>query len=270
MRNMMRWIGVGLMALLLGVGLLPALSAVVAQGGLLDGGFEGTYTGRGRPDLNIPADWGLWVSEAPRTETWMNRSPVAFPHRGPDPAPQSGALAMNFNRGYETFTAAIYQQAATTVGTPVSASAFGFLRTCNIPEHSDRCASEPGSGAYMRVGIDPNGGINPFDGDVVWSANATPHEQWQQMSVSTTATGTTITVFLFTTQQWPRAINNAYWDTATVTGAGGEALSWLAQKFIELRDWVGKVVGGIGNKTLGIAIDPAGEDFRFKLPADRQ
>ena len=31
-----------------------------------------------------------------------------------------------------------------------------------------------------------------------------------------------------------------------VTGAGGEkALSWLAEKFTELRDWVGKVVGGI-------------------------
>ena len=29
-----------------------------------------------------------------------------------------------------------------------------------------------------------------------------------------------------------------------VTGAGGEALSWLAEKFTELRDWIGKVVGG--------------------------
>jgi hypothetical protein len=32
-----------------------------------------------------------------------------------------------------------------------------------------------------------------------------------------------------------------------VTGAGGEALSWLAEKFTELRDWVGKVVGGISD-----------------------
>jgi hypothetical protein len=31
------------------------------------------------------------------------------------------------------------------------------------------------------------------------------------------------------------------------TGAGGEALSWLAEKFTELRDWVGKVVGGISD-----------------------
>lgn len=201
--------------------LFASLIPVSAQGGLLDGGFEGSYTGRGRPDLNIPADWGLWISESPRTESWMNLAPVAFPHRGPDPDPHSGSLAVNFNKGYATFTAAIYQQAATTTGTPVSASAWGFLRTCDIPANSDRCASEPGSGAYMRVGIDPNGGTNPYDSDVVWSANATPHESWQQMSVSTTATGGTITVFLFTTQQWPRQINNAYWDDAAVTGAGG-------------------------------------------------
>ncbi len=32
-----------------------------------------------------------------------------------------------------------------------------------------------------------------------------------------------------------------------VTGAGGEALSWLAEKFTELRDWVGTVVGGISD-----------------------
>ncbi|MCC6425717.1 MAG: hypothetical protein IT435_02730 [Phycisphaerales bacterium] len=32
-----------------------------------------------------------------------------------------------------------------------------------------------------------------------------------------------------------------------VTGAGGEALSWLGDRFTELRDWVGKVVGGISD-----------------------
>lgn len=217
MRAWMRWMGVAVVGVILTVGLLP----VAAQGGLIDGGFEGSYTGRGRPDLNIPADWGLWVSETPRTETWMNLPVVAFPHRGPDPSPHTGTLALNFNKGFATYTAAIYQQAATTVGTPITASAWGFLRTCNIPENSDRCASEPGSGAYMRVGIDPNGGTNPYDGDVVWSANSTPHEVWSQMTASTTATGATITVFLFTTQQWPRQLNNAYWDDAAVTGAGG-------------------------------------------------
>jgi len=31
------------------------------------------------------------------------------------------------------------------------------------------------------------------------------------------------------------------------TGAGGEALAWLGDRFTELRDWVGKVIGGISD-----------------------
>lgn len=208
---------------ILAFGAVMALSvpAVFAQDNALrDPGFEGTYTGRGRPDLNIPADWGLWISESPRTETWMNLAPVAFPHRGPDPSPHSGTLALNFNKGYATFTAAVYQQVNVEVGTNITGSAWGLVQTCDIPQNADRCTSEPGSGAFMRVGIDPNGGTNPYDSDVVWSPNTSPHGGWQQMTVSATTTGPTATLFLFTTQAWPRQLNNAYWDDASVTGGG--------------------------------------------------
>lgn len=210
-----------LLLLVFGAVMALAVPATFAQDNALrDPGFEGTYTGRGRPDLNIPADWGLWISESPRTENWMNLSPVAFPHRGPDPNPHSGTLALNFNKGYATFTAAVYQQVNVEVGVNITASAWGYIQTCDIPQGADRCNSEPGSGAFMRVGIDPNGGTNPYDSDVVWSPNASPHGVWQQMTTSATTTGPTATIFLFTTQAWPRQLNNAYWDDASLTGGG--------------------------------------------------
>ena len=192
---------------------------------LRDGGFEGTFTSRGRADLNIPSDWSIWVADTPHTEDWMNLPVVGYPHNGPDPVPHGGAHSLNLNKGYATFTAAVYQQVSVPDGANVSASAWAFIRTCKIDTGQTQCTSTPDSNAFTRIGIDPNGGTNPFDSDVVWSANAAPHETWQQMNVSATATGATVTLFLYATQQWPMQLNNAYWDDASLSvgGSGGVA-----------------------------------------------
>lgn len=220
--------GAILLALLVGLLVLGAfaLPSAAQDGNLLqDPGFDGTYTNRGSADLNVPAPWGLWFTEAPRTEIWMNLRPVAFPHNGPGPNPLAGPHAFNMNKGYATFTAAIYQQVAVSSGANVTGSAWAQLKTCNIAPNADNCGSAVESGAYTRVGIDPNGGTNPYDTDIVWSANALPHDRWDQMTVSATATSGTVTLFLFTTQQWPAELNNVYWDNASLTlgGTGGVA-----------------------------------------------
>lgn len=205
---------------------VTALPALTQSGNLLqDGGMEGPYTNRGRADLNVPAPWGVWFTESPRTEAWMNQPPVAFPHNGPDPNPVAGAHAFNFNKGYATYTAAIYQQVAVPQGSNVVGSAYGQQKTCNPAPNTPTCGSAAESGAYMKVCIDPNGGSNPYDSDVICSANATPHDRWEQISVSATATGPTVTIFLFNTQQWPSQLNTAYWDEASLSvgGAGGSA-----------------------------------------------
>ena len=192
---------------------------------LRDGGFEGTFSSRGRADLNIPTDWSIWVADTPHTQDWMNLPVVGYPHNGPDPVPHGGAHSLNLNKGYATFTAAVYQQVSVPSGSNVSASAWAFLRTCKIDTGQTQCTSTPDSNAFTRIGIDPNGGTNPFDSDVVWSANATPHETWQQMDASATATGDTVTLFLYATQQWPMQLNNVYWDDASLSvgGSGGVA-----------------------------------------------
>ena len=211
------------------VGVISTLSLSLAQDAnlLRDGGFEGTYSSRGRTDLNIPTDWSIWIGETPHTEDWMNLPPVAYPHNGPDPVPHGGTRSLNLNKGYATYTAAVYQQVSVASGENIQASAYAFLRTCDIPDGEQQCTSSPDSNAYTRIGIDPNGGTNPFDSDVVWSTNAAPHESWEQMTVSATATGETVTLFLYTTEQWPSEFNNVYWDDASLNigGSGGVAAS---------------------------------------------
>jgi LysM repeat protein len=201
---------------------LAALAAAPAsaQNSLIDPSFEGTYTNRGRADFNIPEGWQIWFAESPRTESWMNLQPVAFPHNGPGPNPYEGARALNLNKGYATFTAAVYQQVNVAANSNLVGSAFAWLKTCNPAPNTPDCGSAVESGAYVRVGIDPNGGNNPYDTDIVWSPNAFPHDRWQQVSVNATATGTTVTLFLFVTQQWPAQLNNVYWDAASLTGGG--------------------------------------------------
>ncbi|MBW4437395.1 MAG: LysM peptidoglycan-binding domain-containing protein [Pleurocapsa minor GSE-CHR-MK-17-07R] len=202
--------------------LLASLAAapVSAQNSLIDPSFEGNYSNRGRADFNIPDGWQIWFAESPRTESWMNLQPVAFPHNGPGPNPYEGARALNLNKGYATFTAAVYQQVNVAANSNLVGSAYAWLKTCNPAPNTPDCGSAVESGAYVRVGIDPNGGNNPYDTDIVWSANAFPHDRWQQVSVNATATGTTVTLFLFVTQAWPSQLNNVYFDAASLTGGG--------------------------------------------------
>jgi LysM repeat protein len=215
-----------LLTLLLAVAGLP----VGAQDGenlLRDGSFEGSYTGRGSGDLNIPADWNVWVAEP--TGQYTNIRPTAYPHRGPDPNPQQGTMAINFDRAWSTYTVAVYQQVSVPEGSNVRGTAYGYLHTCLVPDNEEKCNSSTQFGAYIKVGIDPNGGTSPNDSDIVWSGNAAPHDTWQQISVEATATAGTVTFFIYTSQSTPGSadndveahLNRTYFDNATVTLAGG-------------------------------------------------
>jgi LysM repeat protein len=212
---------IALAALLALAGLLAAAPASAQDNLLRDPGFEGTYTGRGRGDFNIPQDWNVWVGTSPRTEVWMNLEPTAFPHGGPGPDPHSGKLALNFSRGFATYTIAVYQQVTVAPETNFEAKAWGYLWTCDIPEDKDKCESSDDSGAYIRIGIDPNGGTDPNDSDVVWSGNMTPHDRWDDIGVSATSTGGTITVFVYTTQTKPKELNRVYLDDIELKQGGG-------------------------------------------------
>jgi hypothetical protein len=182
---------------------------------LVDPGFEGTYTNRGSNDFNIPQGWDVWYALSPHTADWMNLRPVAFPHRTA-PEIHSGALSLNLNKGWATFTAVVYQQVFVPVGATVRANAWARLHVCGDPGSANPpgCGSDPNSGAGVRVGIDPNGGGDPNADEIVWSGFATPHDYWGQIFVETEASGSVVTLFLYTGQHNPKAFNNVYWDSA--------------------------------------------------------
>ena len=178
---------------------------------LQDGSFEGAYSGRGSADLNIPTAWQFTFAESPRDFEWQNLRPVAFPHITP-PEIRNGARSVNINRDFATFTAVMHQQASVPANITVRASAYAWVHTCD-PDPGI-CNSDASSGARVRVGVDPTGGTNPFAGSVVWGGFEAPHDRWQQVSVRTQASGGTVTVFLYATQDTPKGLNQLYWDDA--------------------------------------------------------
>ncbi|MCB9454364.1 MAG: LysM peptidoglycan-binding domain-containing protein [Anaerolineaceae bacterium] len=221
----------GLIALVATAGDTLAQNAnLLRNPGMEEDGF-GIYVGQGRGDLNLPVGWSIWLADGPREYDWQNRADktFAFPHRGPDPNPHQGVMALNISAGYHTSTNAVYQQVTVPDKTAVQASAWVWIHTCTLPKDSkgnftsETCGSSPASEAFVKVGIDPNGGTDPFAPEIVWSPLAAPHDQWLQVTASATTTGTTATIFLYSTQKWAADLNNTYWDetSLSVGGAGG-------------------------------------------------
>lgn len=195
--------------------LLGASLSVQAQGNLLvDPGFEGeTYVlvsvaPEDGVQFSVPQGWGGGTIRQPATESWMNKQPTGFPHFGS--FVWSGRRSFHMARGFSTFTAYVYQQVSVVQGTEVYAGAKAFIE--------NRVSSA------VRVGIDPNGGANPFDGDVVWSNWWGSLNAWNFPEVRTRSTGTVATIFLFATQSQPSDPNGVYWDDAFLLGAAGSGV----------------------------------------------
>ena len=205
---------------------LLMVGTVSAQGGLqnssLDEGSFGPYTTRrgGEFPIYLPNGWNVWL--AGQSGDFYNRGDKTTinPHPGPGPSPQDGNRALAIDCGYVTCTVAVYQQVPVDEGANITASAWSQVKACNIAENADNCGSAVESGSQTRIGIDPNGGTSPTDSDIVWSNWTQPHDQWLQQSVSATTTGTTATLFLYSTQSNTAQLNRTYWDATTLTGGG--------------------------------------------------
>ncbi len=223
--------------------LLPLLSIFVSanpsqQEGpnlLVNSGFEGGWHWQGDSFLGKVADgWtAWWVDDASGLDDsdpsfWRNQRPeyglIGLEYYIPDQI-HSGRQALQYGKRYATHTAGVYQQVSgITAGAKLNFSAWGFVfgKDPN-PNRS------PGF-ANMKVGIDPSGGTNPFAGSVVWSGTVNPlavgsGTAWQQMSVEAVATNSTVTVFVYSSPDWPMddALTSQWDDTKLVVTGQAEA-----------------------------------------------
>lgn len=208
-----------LVVILLASGIGPQRAAAQDPVNLLaNGALEAPYYGQGSGTRTAPQGWSLWVGAG---------APEAFPHSDKLQV-RDGAVSWNIKQGFNAFTAAGFQRVSgLKKGDGVLLKAYGWLYTCNdtanscIIEQAPFRRSDTSAGASLKVGIDPTGGTDPNSAAIKWSAPASPYDQWAEMSIAVTAEGDAVTVFLYATQAKGLALNNVYWDAASLTMTSG-------------------------------------------------
>lgn len=87
----------------------------------------------------------------------------------------------------------------------------------NVPPPAGPGTTDDWRNFAFNVGLDPNGGVNPFDASVRWGTGASIYNQYGQVpAVEVTATEPVMTVWLRSRTLWPFKHNDAYWGAASL------------------------------------------------------
>lgn len=135
---------------------------------------------------------------------------------------QDGSVSQYVGNNWDTWAGGVWQTVSVTPGSTYRFSFYARGRGAmqGAPEPSDSSLN-----MNIRAGIDPNGSGLWSDGDVVWGAAGSPHDEWQLFSVEATATGDQVTVF--TAADWGvpgvnqcRRFLDTYFDGAQLVEVG--------------------------------------------------
>ncbi len=225
-------------------GSAPALAAPPAQGAnlLINPGFEPFTTPDGKYDYplyvtpegggHIAEGWSPWWYNDPGPEYAVPEYDIAPIYRDPVRV-RSGNAAQQIFRPSVMWKAGVYQRVAVPANAPLQFTIYGhtwsgFCRPTGDggSDCGDNHDSNYGLGANpttLRIGIDPTGGTDWASPNIVWSADYNIHDHFEQLVVSARAQGGFVTVFTYTTFQYPAVINNVYWDDAALVVTAGAA-----------------------------------------------
>jgi len=163
----------------------------------------------------VAVEWNpWWVEQGEDDPAWKNRMPEYKPAAPYQDRIWTGSNAQHYFTYYSTHVGGIYQQVGGIVpGTRVRFTIWGHAWAGNgsDPEHS-----EEGGPMHMRIGIDPQGGVDPFSPTVVWSEQQDPLDVWSSFTVETQACAGQVTVFTYSAPEQPTRHNNVWWDHASL------------------------------------------------------
>ena len=223
MKNQSKIISILILMLVLLIVAAPGEAAPAQQTNLLKNpGFERPYN-----DDGAASDWVRWdeVSSSDQfgdCENGYMKSPNWSEETNSDLV-NSGFVSQHIGNQWDTWHAGVWQNVSVNPG---STYRFTFWARGRGTNDQYPAPSDGSLNMNVQAGIDPSGnGGFWYDADIVWSGTANPHDNWQQVSVETTAVNNTITVY--TSANWAvkgvnqcRAHLDVWFDTAELIEVG--------------------------------------------------
>lgn len=176
-----------------------------------------TFNGAVHGEIFTPQGWVTWWEEGeygrPECKVIPNQHPF-----NTDPVRiyqgyYSGMCFGFFRRVHAGYYQVVHNIPPNSV---VQGSFVAHAWTCGEDEPPLSCG-DPNS-FYFRVGIDPNGGTDPFSGNIVWSAPYYNYDKYGAVGPvqATVGANGVATLFLEALGKWPNKHNDAYFDNPSL------------------------------------------------------
>jgi LysM repeat protein len=221
----------------------PGRSKLLQQGPnlLTNPGFEADWgVEKSHRCLVISTDFSVYEKDVgniftpPGWVTWFRHKPMNNPSNGRDQPEvtdtvqnpdsrrtRSGQRAIRLFTFYRRHDAGFYQTVGgLQPGETVQFSAYGQAWSCN-EDNKDATSCGNEWAMVFKVGIDPQGGTNPFSPNVVWSQDQKSPDAYSLIGPVSAEVGPggTVTVFLRSRAENPFKHMDAYWDDASLVVA---------------------------------------------------
>lgn len=190
---------------------------------LTNPGFEAPFTTRdGIPPRQVAQGWTPWHIGGGQS-TSENIQPEYYPASDVTnglgiPRIRNGSDAQQYFTFFATHDGGLYQRVTNiTNGATLRFSTYIYAWSSSF---DDVNLSENDGGIVIQVGIDPTGGTSGESQNIIWSAPTIQYDTYNEYTVTATASGSAVTVFIRSTASLPVKNNNIYVDDASLTVGG--------------------------------------------------
>lgn len=175
-----------------------------------------TFNGEQRSEIMTPEGWVTWWQggdfKIPECKVAQNEYDYKTDNRIYEGYYSGTCFAMwgKMNAGYYQVVRNLQP------GAVVEGSFYAHAWSCEEDEPPLSCGDP--SSFYFRVGIDPNGGTDPFSGNIVWSNAAFHYDTFGRVGPLQATVGGSgaVTLFLQSYAKWEVKHNDAYVDSPTL------------------------------------------------------